>query len=183
MATNDPEVEAISILSRTLGALDLEIQRRVLQWANSRYGFAPQRVPAPRPRIASEDDNVDSEGGNMSFKDFVDLFDSVNPKTDLEKALTAGYWVQQGLRQPSWRSQQLNDFLKDAGHGVGNITLALDHAQERTPALVRQMSKSGKSRQARKTYKLTTAGLQFIGSRAGTIAGAVDAGETEDEQQ
>lgn len=182
MSNNDPEVEAIAILSQTLGGLDGEIQRRVLQWANSRYGFTAPRVTPMRPKIVSEDENVESESNGMPFREFVDLFDAVNPRTDLEKALTAAYWVQLGLRQGSWRSQQLNDFLKDAGHGVGNITLALDHAQQRTPALVRQMSKSGRSRQARKTYKLTTAGLQFVGSRAGTVDVAIDSGEAEDEQ-
>jgi hypothetical protein len=176
MATNDPEVHAISILSQTLNGLNPEIQRRVLQWANSRYGVTPQRPNVSSRSVTSEENNVSAEGPTLAFKEFVDLFDVVNPKTDLEKALTAAYWVQQGLRQPSWRSQQLNDFLKDAGHGVGNITLALNNAQGRTPALVRQMSKSGKTQQARKTYKLTTAGLQFIGSRAGAT---VDAGTSE----
>lgn len=182
MSANDPEVEAISILSQTLAPLDPEIQRRVLQWANSRYGGTLSRPSSPRNNVAKESNSDDAEGESAPFKDFIDLFDAVNPKTDLEKALTAAFWVQQGLHQPSWRSQQLNDFLKDAGHGVGNITVALDNAQARTPALVRQISKSGKSRQSRKTYKLTTAGLQYVGSRSGAGSNVSAASETEDEQ-
>lgn len=176
MAVNDPEVQAISILSQTLSPLDPETQRRVLEWANSRFGLPSRRTPSPAQMSVSEASNIRAESSGTSFNAFVDLFDAVNPRTDLEKALTAAYWVQQGLGQPSWRSQQLNDFLKDAGHGVGNITLALNNAQSRTPALVRQMSKAGKSRQARKTYKLTGAGLQYVGSRAGAT---IDAGALE----
>lgn len=172
MALNDPEVQAITILSQTLSSLDPEIQRRVLQWANSRFGLPSHRTPGPAHTTVNDESNIRLESSVLPFNEFVDLFDAVSPKTDLEKALTAAYWVQQGLRQPSWRSQQLNDFLKDAGHGVGNITLALNNAQSRTPALVRQMSKSGKTRQARKTYKLTAAGLQFVSTRAGAKADA-----------
>ncbi len=60
------------------------------------------------------------------------------------------------------------------GHGVGNITTALTNAQKHKPALVRQTSKSGKSRQARKTYKLTTAGVKYVREKVG-LSGAVPA--------
>jgi hypothetical protein len=48
------------------------------------------------------------------------------------------------------------------GHGLINITAALDDLREAKPALVLQVGKSGKSRQARKTYKLTIAGIKSV---------------------
>jgi len=110
----------------------------------------------------------------------VDLFDNVNPKFEMEKALTAAYWFQEVWNHGSWQAQSLNNILKDVGHGIGNITDALDRAQRCKPALVRQMAKAGRSRQARKTYKLTTAGLQFIGGRIGAANDEVGAGGEED---
>jgi DNA-binding PadR family transcriptional regulator len=56
----------------------------------------------------------------------------------------------------------LNKELKNLGHGVSNITSALDTLMSRKPALVIQTKKSGTSKQARKKYKLTLEGLRAV---------------------
>ena len=54
--------------------------------------------------------------------------------------------------------QKANDKI---GERAGlNITAALDDLKEVQPQLVLQLKKSGKSRQARKTYKISVAGVQ-----------------------
>ena len=52
--------------------------------------------------------------------------------------------------------------MKDLGHGVGNITDALTALKEERPALILQLKKSGTSKQARKTYKLTQEGIRRV---------------------
>ncbi|MCA1694400.1 MAG: hypothetical protein LC749_06575 [Actinobacteria bacterium] len=89
----------------------------------------------------------------------------MNPTTDIDRALTGGYWFQVVKASPCFQAQQVNNVLKDVGHGVENIARALTNLQERSPALVRQLSKSGRTKQARKTYKLTTAGVAAIATR------------------
>ncbi len=101
--------------------------------------------------------------GQGAYAAFVDLFDQANPKTEPERALVGGYWFQEISGHPSFDAQEVNNALKDVGHGIGNVTQALNSLQNRKPALVRQMSKSGKTKQARKKYKLTTAGSAAAG--------------------
>jgi hypothetical protein len=102
----------------------------------------------------------------------VDLFDAANPRTDPERAEVAAFWFQVIQNNSSWQSQTLNNALKDLGHGLGNVTDALNSLQERRPAHVRQVSKAGSSRQARKTYKLTTAGVNAVRAMLGRPAEA-----------
>jgi hypothetical protein len=52
--------------------------------------------------------------------------------------------------------------LKNLGQGLANITNAIDGLRNQKPALVLQLKKSGKSQQARKTYKLTVAGIKAV---------------------
>ena len=97
-----------------------------------------------------------------------DLFNAVGPKTEPEKALVVGYWVQVVEGQADFGSQQINGMLKDMGHGVSNITDVLSSLMNRRPSLVMQTKKVGTSRQARKRYRLTVAGVQEVERRSKT---------------
>lgn len=93
---------------------------------------------------------------------------------EFEKAIVMGYWFQICSGQPDFGAQEVNTHLKHLGFHVKNITDAFTTAMSRRPALVIQMQKSGNSRQARKTYKLTHAGIQWVRNRiasSGTSAG------------
>jgi hypothetical protein len=168
----DAEIEAMQTLADVLDGLPADQRQRVIRWAADRFDVALSAGGAASfagPSGAGEG----GESGDQPYRDFVDLFDAVGPRTDIQKALTGAYWLQVVQGAQSWPSQSVNNLLKDTGHGVGNIAHVLASAQNRKPAaLVRQVSKSGRARQARKTYKLTTAGVAAVrGSFAG---GAVD---------
>lgn len=96
------------------------------------------------------------------FVEFAELADAVEPRTNADRALVAGYWLQQHEGNESFDSQSANKLLKDLGHGVANITAALSALKEQKPALVLQLKKSGSSQQARKKYKVTVAGVRAI---------------------
>jgi hypothetical protein len=175
----DPEIEAMGQLVAALERLegDHEMQRRVLRWAAARYDVTLSVPASPGP--VQPDQNARVPDQQMShatearptaepvFEDFVDLFDAVDPRTDVDKALTGAYWLQVVTRHPSWQSLRVNNLLKETGHGVGNVTSALRSAQERKPALVRQVRKSGKAAQSWKTYKLTTSGVSHMRQKLG----------------
>jgi DNA-binding MarR family transcriptional regulator len=59
-------------------------------------------------------------------------------------------------------SYTANSALKQMGYTLSNITRALDILQAQDPKLVMQVRKTGSSRQARKVYKLTHAGLKRV---------------------
>ncbi len=163
---DDPELRAMTAVLASLSDLDGAAQARVIDWAAKRLGVTAgqaRKGVSVTHRGDGNGDGADSSQIEREHVDFVDLYDATTPGTDAERALVGGYWFQQELRNSSFNSQQVNNVLKDVGHGVTNITRALDDLQQRSPALVRQMAKSGRTKQARKTYKLTSAGIRAVG--------------------
>jgi hypothetical protein len=156
---DDPEIVAMGTVAGALADLDTEAQRRVLEWSATKYGWkAPEGNRAPREDGVSPDAQSDI----AVYDEFVDLFDAANPEKNGAKALVGAYWFQAVQGQASITSLQVNDILKDVGHGVKEIHKVFDSLQKGKPALVRQMSKSGQARQGRKTYKLTTSGVSEV---------------------
>lgn len=155
----DPEVAAMSKVASALAGLPEDTQQRIIEWAAKKYSV----ILGSQRRTTSAVQRP--EGGspnNGAFNDFVDLYDAASPNAEPERALVGGYWFQEVQQKPSFGGQEVNNALKDVGHGVSNITTALTALQRRKPALVRQMAKSGRSKQARKTYKLTSAGTSAV---------------------
>jgi hypothetical protein len=162
----DRELGAMQAISRALAPLDESERGRVLTWAASRFG-----VTLSRHGGAKASDQVDEDAGDSpEYPEFVDLYDAANPRTDVERAAVAAYWFQVVQGAPSFQSQGLNDALKNLGYPIKNITDALSSLQSRRPAQVRQVTKSGSTRQARKTYKLTTAGENAVRTMLGRAA-------------
>lgn len=173
--TEDDEINAMMQIAAALTPLEDGVRTRVLTWAVSRFRGASgpsTGMPFEAPGI----EKAPSVSANESeqFGSFAELFEAARPSTEREKGLVAAYWVQMCQSQPSFGSQALNDALKDLGHGVGNITDALSALKEERPALLLQLKKSGTSKQARKTYKLTLEGIRrvqgMIGGEAASSA-------------
>jgi hypothetical protein len=159
---DDKEIVAIGDIARALDKFkeDPEALERILNWASSRYsvrlGFSGQG------RQLGSASSGDQEKANVLAEDMAELFGSIKPKTDAERALLAGFWAMEREGGPDFTGQHINSNLKNLGYGVSNITDALSTLIGKKPALVMQTSKSGKSRQARKKYKLTRAGIDYV---------------------
>lgn len=163
----DPEVAAIQKLTESLAPLDEAARQRVIDWAMRRYGSASttvaaatratEQVTAQRPVPVAAAANSDTV-----YEHFADLYDAAKPKTDAEKALVGGYWLQVCQKQEYFASRDVNELLKHHGHPVSNITRAFDLLRESKPTYAAQLEKSGKSKQARKKMKLTTAGVRKV---------------------
>ncbi len=159
----EDEIKAMGAVSAAVGELESEGRARVLLWAVSHYGVAVgQKMTKPLGAPASG--KATAEQGSSDYGAFADLFNAANPKTEKDKAIVAAYWAQICQNAGSFQSQSLNDGLKDLGHGIGNITEALNQLKNDHPALLLQLKKSGSSRQARKTYKLTQEGIKRVES-------------------
>ena len=76
--------------------------------------------------------------------------------------LTATYWFQKIEGTENVTAQQVNNELKNLGSSPSNITEVFTDLIDRKPALVRQVAKSGTSKQARKKYRLTTEGIRSV---------------------
>lgn len=167
------ELSAMKALHEALLPLSPEGRGRAIAWAvgaldvpiSGKVGNA-SRGSTNRDTDSDEgaDEASSAEGTRRSagFTEFADLLGEAQPQTDADKALVGGYWFQVVGGAEDFTSQAVNDKLKDTGEAVGNITRAMDKLKASKPQLVRQLLKSGKSQQARKKFKLTTAGIQAV---------------------
>jgi len=156
----DAEIDAMGKILTILEPLDDQARTRVLKWVNGRFGDPAFQAEPPVRAVIKPDLH------------FSDLFDAVEPRTELQRALVAGYWLQAVGGAEDFDAQAANAALKNLGYGISNITSALTRAQREKPALVRQIMKAGRSQQARKRYRLTTTGVKYVQGLVGRNGGA-----------
>jgi hypothetical protein len=153
------ELEAMNTVAQALDRLvDADARARVLSWATAAYaadGVAPRIV---RLGGRASEGSVNAIG----FRDVAALIDRANPDGTQDRVLTVAYWFQDLQGGEDFDSKSVNDVLKDLGHPAANITKELTRLMEKSPQLVRQIEKSGRSRQARKRYRLTDAGRRRV---------------------
>jgi hypothetical protein len=164
---DDKEITAMAAVAKALDAFEegeKETVKRILGWACARYGvaFIGRLDHSNSSREIPDRDDARPQGGDQQFGDVADLYDAANPKTEAEKALVVGYWLTVVENKSEFTGQEVNNHLKNLGHGIGNITDSLSKLMDRKPSLVMQTAKSGSARQARKRYKLTRAGLDEV---------------------
>jgi hypothetical protein len=158
--SGDKEIEAMGAVNQALAGLDRESAVRILKWAADRYGvdvsarFHPgTRDSLDAPIRAAPNQN------QMSHSDVAEIYAAAEPATDAERALVVGYWLQRTGSSENLAAQDINKELKHLGHGVSNVTVALNGLIQQKPQLVIQVRKSGTTKQARKLYRLTAAGI------------------------
>jgi hypothetical protein len=161
-----PEVKAMAVVDGALKNLEPTERERVLRWAFS--CFCPDAVPdsggskksgkVPKEPQDDEKEVVESK----EHETLAELMAAATPKTDVERTLLVGYWLQEEEKHAQLASAAINRELKHLGHGVKNITSALSSLIKEKPQLVVQLRKSGSSQQARKQYKITEAGKTAV---------------------
>jgi hypothetical protein len=153
----DSELMAMASIIGILNDLNEEARFRVLRYATERFGLAEPIRQADELDLSAPSTDSLATG---AFPDFATLFDAVNPTSGAMRALVAGYWLQACKGQAEFDGQSVNNELKNLGHPSRNITSDLSALMNQTPRLAMQLRKSGRSQQARKTYKLTIEGLR-----------------------
>jgi len=149
---NDPEIQAMSDISDALSNLEASAAERVLRWAVDKYATSDFEGK----RQVDKDDKIEN------FSNFIELFEAASPSTEYEKVLVASFWFQEIMENDSVEALSVNNALKNLGHGIGNITREFNRLQKEEPTLVMQVQKKGSSKQARKEYKVTYAGIKKV---------------------
>lgn len=184
----DGEIQAMAGIAKAFDGIkdDKEAVKRVLHWTLGRYGDDDFAKLAFRGAAKGRGDAGGAGGSGTGssagagakdtgeFTEVAELFDAAQPKTDWQKAVVVGHWIMTGEARSDFTGQDVNTHLKHLGHGVTNITDALSKAMKKKPALIIQTAKAGTSKQARKKYKVTRAGIIAIEKM---IAGEPDADE------
>jgi hypothetical protein len=160
----DPELDAINLIVNALSPLDDDSRTRVLEYVKSRLGVKTALLKTKEDDPAIGPMAAQSGSGSVVFSDLAELYEAARPNKDADKALVAAYWTQVFEGQESFDSQSINKGLKHLGVGVTNITGALSRLIEQKPSLILQLKKNGKSKQARKLFKVTEAGKKAVGA-------------------
>lgn len=160
MNTIKQEIDAMAAIAGALEPLSEEERGRVLEWVISKYapGINQRFVGAGKADGGGAGSTAVEEG----FGDLASFFDAAAPQTDADKVLVVGAWFQKYGGQADLEAAPINKELNHMGHRVGNVTNAFTALIKSDPRLAIQVHKSGKSKQARKKYKITTAGLKRI---------------------
>ena len=158
----EPELKAMKVVYDALSALDEDAKRRVMDWAIGKFSLGRPKQKADRGTTSLQTSS-DSEGMELaSFASVADLFARANPKGESDKALVVAAYIQEvkGIAEPTGRA--INRELVHLGHGVKNITAAINSLKNKKPKLMIQTRKEGKAQQAQKKYKVTTEGFMAV---------------------
>lgn len=115
---------------------------------------------SPRSTPSSERGEAAPAGADpVAFHQLVEKW---TPDTQAEWALLASYYFQEVLGKGSLTAFEVNKELKQHGAVISNITVSLEENISQNPALMRQIGKAGKTKQAKKKYIVTTNGIKFV---------------------
>lgn len=150
------ELSAMVSLESALTPLSPEERGRVLAWAASRFELPIPAAPA-KPGSRKETPSDPSTPDNLA-----EFYDAAGPTTDADKCLVVGYWFQYREGAAELDANTLNTQLKHLGHGIGNITRALEWHKSQKPALMVQKRKEGTTQQAKKKFAVTNEGKKYV---------------------
>jgi hypothetical protein len=116
---------------------------------------AEVETPLPQPAEAVE------ITGLMKYDTFQDLCFSSNAKTVTAKILLAAAYLNENKNIKEFGSSDVNALMKKIGHGVPNISAAINNLMDKNPPLLVQTGKPGTRKHARRTYSVTEEGLRI----------------------
>jgi hypothetical protein len=152
------EVRALGRVVDAVDGLDARAIQRVLEWAWNRFLDAGVSKPSAS-RAAAPAQPID----------LADLYVAARAATDADKVLVVAYWHQVSTNKENLDAQTIHRDLKNLGHGVSNVTRACSALIGEKPQLMIQVKKAGLTRQARKQYRLTAAGLQRVRDKLASV--------------
>lgn len=159
------EFEALETVHGALEPLDDDARSRVVKYIVSLLAIDERTVaPAEEP---ADDEAAEAAGdkateGASTYSTFAELEAAAKPTTNMDRALVAGYWLQECQGSASFTAQAANKELAHLGHKIANITNAFDSLKAAKPQLILQLKKSGSSQQARKIYQVNHAGIKRV---------------------
>lgn len=164
----EPELKAMKAVYDALSELDEDAKKRVIDWVIGKFALGRSKQKADRGAIGIQPISGTGETNLASFSSVADLFAMTNPKSEADKVLVVASYLQEAKNLSELTGREVNKELTHLGHGVKNITAAINTLMNKKPKLMIQTRKEGKTKQAQKKYKVTTEGLaaaqKMIGS-------------------
>lgn len=156
------ELDVVKDVRDLLLQLPADARERALNYVLSLYkaDYGPSQTPDSPPKGQAP---LTGQSAETPFSETFDEFiDRVDPQSNGDTALATGYWLQVKQRSESFTANEVNSLLNNLGRKIRNITNAFGVLQRNKPSYVIQIKKKGSSKQARKIYKVTTAGISAV---------------------
>jgi hypothetical protein len=137
-------------------ARDILLERAFGSSEAAPSGGASVGRPRGRPRADA------SSGGREDAGDLASLLTRWSPTTMSDKALLGAYYLTRARGEDTVTSQAINSELKRNGLAISNITRAIEANMRPDRPLMVQEKKMGSTKQARKQYRITPAGVETV---------------------
>lgn len=173
-----PELSAMQSIAQIVADLTPAERRRIAAWfyeyASQEYdaqtegcGCACQHGAEADEQTSSEvtAEAVEEQAAPDPMESFESLYQAIAPKTGMQKAVVAGYWLQRTQGQESWKASEVNKLLKQIDVKVSSISIVLTNATKMADPLIEQLGRLGDGERSRKTFCLTQKGWDFVGTR------------------
>ena len=172
------DLKAVESIVNIVKAFETDDRVRILRWVVEKLGIslaAKVTRPSHFGGTGSPTERSPAETGAplARFASAAELLGFTTAHTDAERALVVASYMQTIGGKQELAGQEINSELKHLGYGCKNITDALTTLQNLRPAFVIQLRKSGSSKQARKQYRVTAAGLQRVTEMVSEASGDV----------
>ena len=141
--------------------LDNEAKGRVIEWVLGKFELErSERFFAADGRSPAE--ARFEEKGILDFGSVANAFAAANPENTADKALVVAAYLQASKGGTDISGREINRELTQIGHGVHNITRAVEPLIKKKPQFLIQTRKEGKTKQAQKKYRVTNEGFMFV---------------------
>jgi hypothetical protein len=157
------DLKATEQILRILGSFSKPDQERIVRWVSEKLDLG-SRVPHSSPRATSIGAAIEERAAapSSTHSSVGEFLASARAKTDTERVLAVATYLQEYGGQTELTGAQINSELRHMGHGVSNITDVINTLKDKKPQLMIQTRKEGTTKQARKKYKVTAAGIEFM---------------------
>lgn len=157
----DEEIEVMSTVYQAMKELGNDSQLRILNWLTDKF-----QLNRELNRLKEHKDKINDgsyKGSDIDrFSSIDELFSHVDPKGTGQKVLVVASFLQVKYQKTDLTGREINQDLRNLGHGVKNITAAIQPLIDRKPKLMIQTRKAGATKQAQKKYKVTSEGLKVV---------------------
>jgi hypothetical protein len=157
----DPELRAMITVYEALKDLDDEAKGRVIEWVSGKLELVYAKRFRPESDMGPQGMEYE-EKGLLDFASVAEAFAVANPKNTAEKALVVAAYLQASKGGVDVSGREINKELTQIGHGVRNITRAVEPLIKKKPQFLIQTRKEGLTRQAQKKYRVTNEGFTFV---------------------
>ena len=157
----DPELRAMITVYEALKDLDDEAKARVIEWVTGKLDLVYAKTLLPVSDVGPQGMKYE-EMGLLDFASVAEAFAVADPKDTAHKALVVAAYLQASKGGGDVSGREINKELTQIGHGVRNITRAVEPLIKKKPQFLIQTRKEGVTRQAQKKYRVTNEGFTFV---------------------